>query len=195
MPKATATKAPTKVPANKTRPAKTPAAREPRGARLATPEPAPQPTEPVEARTIDGLAVVSDIDVLSGLSTDSKVVSLRIGEVTLQDGSTRYVCRDCTFTALTRGEVQTHRAGSHPSGKRPVGRPARPGGLPPEIAMMTLAELMDLAVTASRWGQMFDEQAEQIKLWQERALAAELANRRINTALTRVGFTLKVDES
>lgn len=163
----------------------------------ATSDPAPAPVEPTPpaappGRTVNGLAVVREERVESGLSSAGRPVHLRISLLTLIDDTQVHGCVDCTFVAETRGEVQAHRMAEHgPPVKRP-GRPRAAGALPAEIAGMTLAELLELAANAAQWGAMFDQQAEQLRAERLRADAAEAELRRITAALARVGFKVEV---
>ncbi len=175
----------------------------------AQPSAAPVSAPPAgdSVRYINGLAVVSDEPVSSGLPVRPGRPAIPIHGIrvlTLEDDSVVYGCRDCDVVD-TRGEIQKHRYRKHGAGK-PGRKPASQAGDPPvshDLAAMTLGDIIELARDAGCWGDMFaaaEARAEtqrladnaRIEEWRSRALLAEAWRRRIVARLAPLGF--KLDE-
>lgn len=147
--------------------------------------------------TIDGVPVVADEPLLSGLrKTDGSNVPIRGTRVlTLSDGRRSYTCRDCDFVGTesmvdkdevkvigTRGEVRKHRIDKHgvtksgpPRGRRrgdgDPGQEELPIGVDPAMSVVTV----DPAVMALDLGELF-ELAEHVVQW-ERVFTAVTGDR------------------
>lgn len=141
-------------------------------------------------RTVDGHTVVEVKPVKSGLpGKDGAGVALRMNELVLDDGTSRFDCADCGTVETSRGLMMRHRVATHTT--KPLGRPkTASAGLPTSVRAMTLGSLVDLAIQADTTGAMLSTLTEQVLAERARANTAEGALRRLRAALGRAGFQL-----
>lgn len=172
-------------------PAVTPAVKRGPGRPPRSREPVSAVPIPPDARRVDGVAVVNEEPVLSGLSGRGKQVPLKMSRLTLADGTVKHGCAECPFTADKRGDVMAHRMRDHPGTKAAAktgkaGKAALDG--PPMT--MTLGELLDLARSAEQWGSMMDTLTERAEAAEKRADDAQAQLKKLKAALSRAGFRL-----
>lgn len=151
-----------------------------------------KPPEAPPARTVDGHEVVEVREVKSGLpGKDGSGLVLKMRELVLDDGTSRFDCADCDQIEDKRGLMMRHRVAAHTS-KKPIGRPQKSpaAGLPDSVRSMTLDTLIALAVQADTTGELVSSLTEQALADRSRAIEAENALRRLKLALGRAGFAL-----
>jgi hypothetical protein len=120
-------------------------------------------------------------------------------KIVLADDRELFRCTDCAHID-TRGGVISHRMKVHGqasamSARKRAAEPrkAPAADLDPEIANLTVAELLQYAVDRANVAQVIEDLTTQRDEWKSRAQAAEMAERRIVGALDRIGYR-RVDE-
>lgn len=118
----------------------------------------------------------------------------------LADKSTAFRCTNCPHTG-TRGEVISHRQKEHGAanswhtrvrrGEKQAKSPVEL--LTPDVASITLAEIMQFAHDRAVLAQLVEDLTTQRDEWKGRALAAEMSERRIAAAFDRLGYR-KIEE-
>ena len=114
-------------------------------------------------------------------------------KVILADHRELFRCTSCGHID-TRGRVIGHRIKEHGQASARAGRkaaePRKPAAevLDAEVANLTVAELLQYAQDRANVAQVIEDLTAQRDDWKARALAAEVAERRIVNALDRAGY-------
>ena len=194
------------VPATKTTPRRTPAAkrRPPAGeptadalaatisARLATENdpPAAANGKPAE-RTVMGLTVVAEHPV-----TNLPNAPFRYQMLELSDGTKLVECLDCPQITAERGEMVLHRRAAHGAStpaprKRGAGHAA---ALPEHIGALSLYEVVDILRTYTGLGDYIERIQAERDAAREKAMAVDRKYTRLIRALEKAGLSVKVED-
>lgn len=153
-----------------------------------------QPAEEAEEpRYVGELKVVKDEPLLSPLGkVNGKQVTFHSYRVwTLEDKTQVHVCARCYDFTGTRGEVRRHLVAEHGMNSGGARKQEPATNAVTGFMSMSLAEVVELVQSAGQWGEMLDTAETQVAEWKDRALTAELENRRFRSMLDKLGFAPK----
>ncbi len=126
---------------------------------------------------VDGRVVVSRERVASNLPAvpGKEPSALRIVHIVFDDSSELFKCMDCDYSHAKRGPVQRHRVNGHKAVSATVPKKSATAerSLHPEIAAMSVTELLSLATGALTIDDTLSTQDEALEEWRDRALDAE----------------------
>lgn len=148
-----------------------------------------------QPRLVDGVAVVKDEPELSPLPSKpgAPPIAFKTRRVlTLADGTQTYACADCPEITGSKGDIVKHRVDQHGAGKG--GARPKDSGPSENVMRMTIGEVLRHAEQVDQWEAVVTATEARATTAEARAAAAESRLRKIDRALERAGFTLKVEE-